>query len=126
LDAEIIEGRTPLVVGDLLILPSSTNRFSKSERVALYAEVFEPAPIQNDAPRVGISYRIVDAKTNQAVYQSPTTLVTRFVRPGNPVIPVAVWLSTGNLSPGRYRLDVQAGDTNRNASPVRSAEFDLE
>jgi hypothetical protein len=107
-------------------LPSSTNRFSKSERVALYAEIFEPAPIQNDAPRVGISYGIVDAKTNQAVYKSPTTLVTRFVRPGNPVIPVAVWLPTGNLSPGRYRLEVQAGDTNRNVSPVRSAEFDLE
>jgi hypothetical protein len=126
LAAEIIEGRTPLVVGDLRILPSSTNRFSKSERIALYAEIFEPDPIQNDAPRVGIAYSIVDAKTNQAVYESPTTPVMRYVRPGNPVIPVGVWLSTENLSPGRYRLELQAGDTNRNLSPVRRAEFDLQ
>jgi VWFA-related protein len=126
LDADIIEGRTPLVVGDFQIFPSPTNRFSKSERIALYAEVFEPVPIQSDAPRVGMSYRIVDAKTNQTVYRAPTTLITRLVRPGNPVIPVAVWLATENLSPGRYRLEVQAGDTIRNVSPVRSVEFDLQ
>lgn len=126
LDADIIEGRTPLVVGDSQIFPSPTNRFAKSERIALYAEVFEPVPIQNDAPRVGMSYRIVDAKTNQTVYKMPTTLITRFVRPGNPVIPVAVWLATENLSPGRYRLEVQAGDTIRNVSPVHSVEFDLQ
>ncbi|MFZ0960167.1 MAG: hypothetical protein WAO35_04625 [Terriglobia bacterium] len=126
LDADIIEGKTPLVVGDFQIFPSPTNRFAKSERIALYAEVFEPVPVQNDAPRVGMSYRIVDAKTNQTVYRAPTTLITRYARPGNPVIPVAVWLATENLSPGRYRLEVQAGDTIRNVSPVHSVEFDLQ
>lgn len=126
LDAEIIQGKTPLVVNGAQIIPSSTNRFSRSERVALYMEVYEPAPIVNDSPRVGISYKVIDKKTNQVTYSFPITLVNNFARTGNPVIPIAILVPVDQIPAGSYRVEVEARDSNRNSSPVHSAEFDLE
>jgi len=123
---EIIEGRTPLVVRGLQIFPSSTNHFSRSEKIALYTQIFEPDPIQDGAPRVEISFSIVDAKTNLVVYESPATSLTKFVRPGNPIIPALVWLRTDKFPPGSYRLEAQARDSKQNVSAVQSADLDLE
>ena len=127
MDAEIIQGMMPLVVNGVQIIPSSTNHFSHSDQtVAFYLEVYEPAPIVNDWPRVGITYKVIDKKTNQPVFTSPTTLVNGMVRKGNPLIPVAMKVPVDKMTAGSYRLEVQARDSNQNASPVHSAEFDLE
>ena len=134
LDAALLEEKTPLVVRgrsngqstDFQLNPSPTNRFGRDERVALYVEVYEPTMLgKGNETRVGVAYSVVDRKTNQQVYRSPTILVNDFAQPGNPVIPVGTLLPLDKLQAGDYRLEVTARDSAGNASPVRATDFVL-
>ena len=125
LDAAMMEEKAPLVVNGMHIIPSANNRFTRDEKVALYIEVYEPAPIVNGWPHVGINYKVVDRKTNQPVLTSPTLLVSGNAQNGNPVIPFSSFIQLGEIPPGAYRLEVQARDSNQNASHMHSADFDL-
>ena len=97
----------------------------RDEKVVLYVEVNEPAPVVDGWPHVGITYKVIDRKTNQPVFASNTVLVNQFIQTGNPIIPVASVVQLSQIPPGAYRLEVQARDSIQNVSPVRSAEFDL-
>jgi hypothetical protein len=68
---------------------------------------------------------VVDRKTNQAVFASPSILVGQTAQRGNPIIPAASLVKLDQIPPGAYRLEVQARDSNQNASPVRSTDFDV-
>ena len=48
------------------------------------------------------------------------------IRAGNPVIPVGLKLPLDTLAPGSYRAELKAVDSAGNASPVRSADFEVE
>ncbi|HLW78281.1 MAG TPA: hypothetical protein VKU44_01670, partial [Terriglobia bacterium] len=134
LDAALMEDKPPLVVrgvkngqsADFQVQPSPTNQFDRSARVVIYVEVYEPLLLGagNDA-RVGISYSVVDRKTNQQVYRGPTILVNDAARPGNPIIPVGTMLPMDKLQAGDYRLEVTARDSLGNVSPVRTTDFTL-
>jgi hypothetical protein len=135
LDAALLDGKPPLVVkgsnngqaADFQVTPSPTNHFRRDNKVALYVEVYEPAlQAKSDDTRVGIVYNVVDRKTNQQVYRSPTMLVNGFAQAGNPVIPVGTLLPVDKLQAGEYRLEVTARDSAGNASPVRAADFTLD
>jgi VWFA-related protein len=125
LDAALLEGKTPLVVNGVQIVPSSNNSFTRNEKVALYIEVYEPAPIVEGWPHVGINYKVVDRKTNQPVYSSPTLLISDKAQSGNPVIPFANIVPLDQFPPGAYRLEVLARDSNQHTSPMHSADFDV-
>ncbi len=134
LDAALLEEKTPLVVRgrsngqstDFQLNPSPTNRFGRDERVALYVEVYEPTMLgKGNETRVGVTYSVVDRKTNQQVYRSPTILVNDFAQPGNPVIPIGMTLPLDKLQAGDYRLEVTARDSAGNASPMRATDFVL-
>ena len=134
LDAALLDEKPPLVVKgsnngqamDFKVTPSPTNHFSRDDKVALYVEVYEPALLAKiDDTRVGIVYNVVDRKTNQQVYRSPTMLVNAFAQAGNPVIPVGTLLPLDKIQAGDYRLEVTARDSAGNASPVRTADFVL-
>lgn len=126
LDAALLEERTPLVVSGMEVLPSSTNRFKRGEKVGLYTEVYEPLLLRPNPPRVGILYDIVDLKTNQPAYSSNTVPLERFIQQGNPVIPVGVYIPVERLQAGNYKLQVKARDGDGNVSPQQSVEFALE
>jgi len=134
LDAALLDEKPPLVVKgssngqatDFKVTPSPTNHFSRDDKVALYVEVYEPALLaKTDDTRVGIAYNVVDRKTNQQVYRSPTMLVNSFAQAGNPVIRVGAMLPLDKIQAGDYRLEVTARDSAGNASPVRTADFVL-
>lgn len=125
LDAALLEERTPLLFKGLEFIPSPGKRFSKSERVALYCEVYEPVPIANGSPRVGIIVDVYERKTNQRVFTTNTILINENVVEGSPVIPVAIRLPVDQLQAGDYRLEVKGLDSMGHKSPARSAEFVL-
>jgi VWFA-related protein len=125
LDAELLEERTPLVVQGLQITPSPNNQFQREEKVSLYVEVYEPDMASSMPPRVGIIYNVIDRKTNQQVYTSNTVLVNNYAVAKSPVIPVGLWLPTGKLQAGDYRLEVRARDSEGHASPARTTDFTL-
>lgn len=126
MEAALLEERTPLVSQGMEIVPSSSNHFARSEKVALYVEVYEPLLLSNDSPRVGIIMNVIDRKTNQQVFTSNTILVNSFAQGGNPVIPVGVPLPVEQLQAGDYRLEVGARDSAGNVSPAHSTDFVLD
>lgn len=123
LDEALLEEQTPLVAKGLEIVPSSSNHFSRDEKVGLYTEIYEPEPVQKGLLRVGILYNIVDKKTNRPVISSNTILVNDFMQEGSPVIPVAIAVPIKDLPAGQYQLEVRARDSSGNISPLRKTDF---
>jgi VWFA-related protein len=126
LDSQLLDERTPLIVQGMQVVPSATNRFKKSQNVAFYVEIYEPAIATGTAPRVGLHYTVVDLKTNQAAHAEKPMLMNSFIQAGNPVISIGLKVPVESLAAGDYRLDVQALDDKGNNSAVRSATFKLE
>lgn len=126
LNEALLEERTPLVVKGMEIIPSPSCRFKRDEKVALYVEVYEPAPLIEGLPHVGITMNIFERKTNRQVFTTNTILVNGFAQEGSPVIPVGVKIPVDQIQAGDYRLEVQARDSAGNASQLKTAEFVLE
>lgn len=125
LDAELLEGRTPLVVQGMEIIPSGVNRVKKTENGALYVEIYEPLLMSANPPQVGVQLKVLDRKTGAVANDSGLVNVANTMRPGNPVIPVGVRLPLDKLAPGAYRLLVQAQDSAGRNSVVRWMDLDV-
>ena len=125
-DSQLLEDQTPLVARSMELFPQPGNHFRRGETIGFYAEVFEPQMRADVVPRVGVSFNIVNSKTNQPVYSSKTILVNDFAHAGNPVIPVIQEFPLAGLAAGEYRLEVRARDSAGGASPIRTADFAVE
>jgi len=101
--------------------PVAHASFQKSDRVYLYTE-FEDAA--NPAGLI-MQYRVVDAATGAVKLDAPKGSVSTFVRPGNPVVPVATVIPFEKLTPGSYRLEVSAGHAGAAETLSRSIDFEV-
>ena len=126
LDAELLGGKTPLVVQGMQITPAGTTRFKKTDPGVVYAEIYEPLLASEHPPIVGVQIRIVDRKTGEQKQDSGLVNVANSIRAGNPVVPVGLKLLVESLPPGAYRAELKAGDSVGRFSAVRSADFDVE
>jgi hypothetical protein len=126
LDTDLLEERTPLVVKGMEMVPTAERRFERGEKVSLYLEVYEPTPIKDNWPKVGVTLKVIDRKTNQQVFTTNTILVNEFAVSGSPVIPVGIPVPLDKLQAGDFRLDVQARDSLGNASSIHSTNFALD
>jgi VWFA-related protein len=125
-EADLLADRTPLIIKDVEIVPSGSNRFKKSDTVALYAQVYEPLMTNADPPAVRVSYRVVDAKTGQEVLNMQNLDPSYSIEKGNPVVPVGFKVPVDRLAPGSYRLDVQAYDATGSLSTIRTVQFEAQ
>lgn len=125
LDAEMLEGRVPLVSAGLRFIPSGTGRFKKTDTAVMYLEVYAPDLARDPGTGVGVQIRTVDRKSGQA---QPWAMVniSKYVRAGNPVVPVGLRLPMAMLAAGSYRAELKAVDAAGNASAVHSADFEVE
>jgi VWFA-related protein len=126
LDAELLEGKKPLVVQGMQITPSGANRFKKTDRGALYAEIYEPLLLGPNPPDVGVQFRVLDRKTGEQRHDSGLMRVPGAVHSENPVIPVGLKLPIDGLAAGAYRAELKAVDSAGHTSTIRTADFDLE
>jgi hypothetical protein len=126
LDAELLQGRTPLVAQGVEIVPAATHRSKKAELSVLYVEVYEPSLEEPNPPQVRLQLRLFDRKTGQVALDRGTFSVASAVRAGNPVIPVAVRLPLDSLAPGSYRAELRATDSKGRQTMLRATDFDLE
>ena len=126
LDAQLLQDRTPLVTQGLQMVPSGTNRFKTSDRVAIYLEVYEPLLAEDKTPKVGLKMRIVDEKTGKSQLEAGVPDTGSSVIPGNPVIPMGVPLPVDHLQPGDYVVELSATDSAGHASATRKAVFSVE
>jgi len=125
LDSVLLEDRTPLVVKGMQIVPSASNRFKRTDNVILYTEIYEPGLASATPPRVGFAYHIYERASNKDVFFSGLAPADDFIRKGNPVIAGGLMVKVKDLTPGSYRLVVQAVDSAKNQAPNRMVDFDI-
>ncbi|MGE5325495.1 MAG: VWA domain-containing protein, partial [Deltaproteobacteria bacterium] len=125
LGTALFEERTLLIFNGMEFVPTSEHSFPVHSKFAIYCEVYEPEPISNGNPRVGVIIDILDKKTNQRKFTTNTVLINQFATEGNPVIPVGLQVPIDGLQPGDYLLQLQARDSLGHASLLRTTEFTL-
>jgi hypothetical protein len=128
IEAELMENRTPLVVGGVQITPSGTNRFSKTDKGFIYAEVYEPAlaaPDVKAVPKMGLKLEILDGKSGAVKKDMGSVLLPAPALTGNPAIPVGLKLPIGELDTGSYVVRVTALD-DAGHQVARGTPFDVE
>jgi len=126
LDAELLEGRTPLEAAGMQITPAATNRLKKTDTGVLYVEVYEPLLLDPNPPQVGLQLRVLDRKTGSVTQDAGLFSVAGYIRAGSPMIPVGLKLPIASLAPGSYRAELQAVDSAGRKTVLRAADFDLE
>jgi VWFA-related protein len=125
MDADLLDGRAPLVAQGMQITPGGSNRFKKADTAVCYVEIYEPllrSPEASDsatgggaakpAPATGVTVevRLLDARTGDPKTDTGAMDITKFVKPGNPVIPVAFRLKVEDLAAGSYIAEIRAAD----------------
>ncbi len=123
LDQDLLADHTPLVVHQMEIIPSGSNHFTKTDKVALYAQVYSPGAASDSPPALRVAYQVVDQKSGKPVFATGTIDASTFVEKGSPVVPLALVIPLDRLSPGAYRVELQAGELDGASSPVRTVEF---
>ncbi len=126
LDTLLLQDRTPLVTQGLQIVPSGGNTFKKSERAAVYLEVYEPLIADSNPPKVTLKLNILDEKTGKSELEAGFLDTGASVVPGNPVIPMGVPLPIGSLQPGTYIVELTATDSAGHSTAARKATFTVE
>jgi VWFA-related protein len=125
LDAELLEGRSPLVALGLQFTPTGANRFKTTDPATMYLEIYEPLLVGGNPPKVAVQLRLVDRKTGDQKVDSGVVEVANFIHAGNPVIPVGLRLPVASLAAGSYRAELTALDST-GKSVVRSTDFEIE
>jgi VWFA-related protein len=124
LDAALLEDRTPLVAQGMEIVPSGAARFKKTDSAVFYAEIYDPRLAGTDPPKLGVQMLVVDLKTRQKKFQTGGPIAAAST--GTMVAPFGLKLPVDQLPPGSYELQVRAIDASGGATPVRTADFEVE
>ena len=111
LDSVLLEGRSPLVAGAYQFTPTGVSRFKAADRVGMYFELYDPALVGEQKPKVAVEIRILDGKTLDLKQDSGNVLVDNFVHAGSPVVPTGLLLPIDKLPPGAYRVELKALDS---------------
>ena len=123
LDADLLADRAPLLVRNMEITPSADNHFKKSDKVAVYAQIYVPQLADANPPTVKCSYLVADPKTGKTLGSMAGIDMTAYIQKGNTMIPVALKLPVENLPPGEYLLKMQASESGGSLTPIRSVTF---
>lgn len=126
LEADLLSDRAPLIVRNMEVVPSGSNHFKRTESVAMYAQIYHPDLAGPKPPAVKLSYRIVDLKTGESIIGGHDIDTSSFINKGSPVLPIGLKVPVDQLSPGTYRLDLQASDSAGGRTTIRAVQFDAE
>jgi VWFA-related protein len=126
LDADLLADRAPLVVRSLEITPSADNHFKKTDKVAVYAQIYAPQLAEANPPTVKCTYVILDPKTGKTLGSVAGIDMAEYVQKGNAVIPVALRLPVESFPPGDYLLKIQASQSDGALTQIRSVNFAVE
>jgi hypothetical protein len=125
LESELLEDRKPLVYQGVQLIPTGSNHFAKTEPVGAYLEVYDPFLLADNPPKLALELHVFDRASGKDEIRAAITNTAEAIKPGSPVVPMALHIPVDKLNPGAYRLDLRAVDTAGHASLVSSAEFEL-
>jgi VWFA-related protein len=126
LDAALLEDRKPLVTRGMQIVPSASDHFKTTDNVALYVEVYAPALLGANPPKVGVEIRVTDRKTGKQISDVGVSDLSGSIQAGNPVIPLGLKLPLTSPTAGSYRVELRALDSIGGNTSFHSADFELE
>ena len=124
-DENLLENTKLLIANGVQVIPSAGNHFPKGAQPVVYVELYNPL-LKTGGVQVGILFKILENNSNRVVYSSDTVPLDRFVRAGNPLVPVNFKLPAETLPAGRYRLEVWGRDSAGNVSESRTGYFSIE
>jgi VWFA-related protein len=127
LETALLEDRTPLIAQGYQVTPAGSAKFKKSDKAAMYFEIYEPAMLADPLPKelaVGLQIRVLDdkgaIKSDSGGFRIPVP-----EKGGNPAIPFAAQIPTAGLEPGSYKVVVFAVD-HANNKTERTANFEMQ
>jgi VWFA-related protein len=126
LDAALLEDRKPLVVRGMQIVPSASDHFKTTDNAAIYLELYEPALLSANPPKIGVEMRVTDRKSGQEKLHIGVPDTASSIQPGNAVMPLGLKLPVSQLGPGSYKLELRALDSQGGTTAFRSADFEVE
>src|SRR5271165_2400007 len=114
LDAELLADRTPLITQGIRMYPSGTHIFKTTQKPALFLEVYEPALLTPDVPKdlaIALKVLVLTQTTGEQKFDSGLFRIPIPAKGGNPAIPIATQIPVSSLTPGDYRMIVEAMDS---------------
>lgn len=126
IEADLLAGRTPFIVKHVQLTPSGDDHFKKTDKFALYAQVYAPQLNDPTPATVRVSFVIVDPKTGKALTGATKLDMTSFIQKGSPMFPVALKVPLDGVAPGEYKLQFQANVDGGPFSQVRTLSFVVE
>jgi VWFA-related protein len=128
LDAALIEDRTPLTANGMQFTPSGTSHFTRTETVALFAQIYEGGLLGPNPPKelaTAVQLRVLDAKTKELKQDSGLMRTPTSAAPGSALIPLALKVPVDKLAAGAYVLELNVQDVAGNKTK-RTAEFEVQ
>ena len=113
----------PLTGNDVEFIPAGDTRFARSERLFSYFEIYEPAGAGKVAAQTHFQVRVMDEKTGEVKMDTGLQDAASASPTGNNIVPVAGEIAIGKLTPGNYRLEVQASDSAGKNTGWREVSF---
>jgi hypothetical protein len=126
IEATLLADRTPFVVQKIQLIPSGSNHFKKTEKLALYAQIYAPQLKDANPPGITVAFVVMDPKTNKPVAGAPKIDASTFVQKGSPMVPIALKIPMDNIQPGEYKVQFQASAGAGVFSQIRSLSFVVE
>ena len=114
----------PLITNGLEFVPVGEKRFTNSERLLSYFEVY--APQASVARNLRLQMRITDPKTGEVKIEAPPRNLSLEMHPQEIAIPLATEIAIANLPAGNYRVNVQISDDSGKTSGWRTACFSVD
>jgi hypothetical protein len=124
-DSVMAEDRTQLVVKGKQINPSASNRFKKTDTVALYTEVYEPLLASPNPPQLAAGYTIIQRSSGTTIFTTGAAALDGFIQKSSPKVPVAMSVKVEGLAPGGYRLVMMAVDGAGHHATNRVIDFEI-
>ncbi len=126
LDSQLLENKTPLISRGMAFTPTPENRFKTTDNATMYVELYGPALLSPDPPKLSFMLRITNTKTNTIKVNAGVNTDTSSFKTGNLMVPVGMKLPVAQLGPGIYRLELKASDSAGHSTPARTADFIVE
>jgi len=119
----VAESYTPLVSREAEFTPAASTDFFRDDTLFVYFEINNPIVPGRPGIKVMANIRILDAKSGAVADTFEPVDTTKYSQVGNPVIALGRGVMLNHLSPGAYRLEVQASDADGQSTEWRSAGF---
>jgi VWFA-related protein len=108
-EASLIDEGTPLIAGGMQVIPTGSNKFTRSQQAFCYFEVYPPLIHGNPAT---VALRVLDVKTGVQKWDGGAVKLDP-PPAGKSAIPFGLSVPIASLPPSTYQIEVTAGSSRR-------------